>query len=480
MILLHFLLIIYVTNGEFLFFERDSYEYSVLESTPIHTKIATIRATSSSSLLIQYKLYGNTNKTFDLNSSTGELILLNSLDYEINSIYKLTIEARSLSSTSSITPCFSEITINVLNINDNPPSINLIFYPTVLFESNLIKYDLNTYSTALATINIKDLDESTKNLTLFLNDTKHFQLQSVRQIKNGLITESIYILSTKNNSQLLTNDYYYLSLNSCDNDQPTLWTNQSYEFHMKPNENLCSFDINSIIDIQENLFINNQTLILNKLTNKFCQNLFYSIDDTKNFYINSQTGYLYTRKILQREKQSIYKLNIQAIDQYKKKIVKQLTIRLLDQYNHKPFLIKKFFQINQKDFYSIDLFNSTYCRYQPIIYNYFQLLTNCTLIRVSREIPVQGFYLFNIQLNEQNNYEDTFRLELTTDFNEKFFLSIIRSQWIIIIPIGLGIFFILMVIMCAMMCIRKRRYNQIHQKKQVCYTFFFNIISNLM
>ena len=67
---------------------------------------------------------------------------------------------------------------------------------------------------------------------------------------------SIYILSTKNNSQLIEQDYYYLSLNSCDNDQPLLWTNRSYKFHMKPNEYLCNLSFNQknyIIDIKENL-----------------------------------------------------------------------------------------------------------------------------------------------------------------------------------------------------------------------------------
>ena len=199
MILLRLLLIIYSSNAAFLFFELDSYEFYISESTPIDTKISMIKATSSSSLSIQYELYGDINKTFHLNSSTGELILINSLDYETITTYKLTIEART---SSKIAPCFSEITIHVLNTNDNPPDINLIFYPSVLFEQNLIKYDLNTYSTALATINIKDLDESTKNLSLLINDTTHFQIQFVRQIKNGLITESIYILSTKNNSTI--------------------------------------------------------------------------------------------------------------------------------------------------------------------------------------------------------------------------------------------------------------------------------------
>jgi len=464
MILLRLLLIIYVINAEFLFFERDSYEFYVSESTPINTKIASIKATSSSALLIQYKLYGDTNQIFDLNSSTGELILLKSLDYETISIHKLTIEAHS---SSLIAPCFSEITIHVLNINDNPPEINLMFYPSVLFELNLIKYDINTYSTPLATINIKDLDESTKNLSLILNNTKYFQIQFVRQIKNGLITESIYILSTKNNSQLIEHEYYYLSLNACDNDQPLLWTNRSYKFHIKPNENLCQFENNSFIDIKENLPI--RTLILHKLTNKFCQNLFYSIDDTKNFYIHSQTGYLYTSKIFNREEQSIYQLNLKGIDQYNKEIQKKLTIRILDEYGHIPFLIKKKFRSNRNNFFSIDLFNSTSCRYQSMIYNSFQLLTNCTLLKLS--VPVQGKYLFYIQLNQKTNYEDTFLLELTSNLDESLLFILMRSQWMIIIPIILAIFFILITIMCAIMIIRKRRYNQIRHDKQVCCLF---------
>jgi hypothetical protein len=459
MILLRLLLIIYLTNAEFLFFERDSYEFYVLESTPIYTKIGSIKVTSSSSLSVQYKLYGDINKTFDLNSSTGELILLNSLDYETISLHKLTIEARS---SSPIAPCFSEIIIHVLNTNDNPPDINLIFYPSVFFQPNLIKYDLNTYSTLFATINIKDLDESSTNLSLFLNDTEHFQLQFVRQNKNGLITESIYILSTKNNPQLIEQEYYYLSLNSCDNDQPLLWTNRSYEFQMKPNEYLCQFENNSIIDIKDNL--PNQTLILEKITNEFCGDLIYSIDDTNNFYMDSQTGSLYTSTVFNREEQSIYQLNIKAIDPYNKEIRRQLTVRILDEYGHIPFLKKKKLRINVNEFSSIDLFNSTYCHYQARIYNSFRLLTNCTLIKIS--LPVERKYLFYVQLNQKSNYEDTFLLELTTNFNEKIFFSLLRSQWMIIIPIILGIFSILIIIICAMMFIRKRKYNQILQDKQ--------------
>ena len=405
-----------------------------------------------------------TNKLFSLDSSTGELSLLDLLDYETIAIHKLTIEARS---SSTVAPCFSEIIIHVLNINDNSPDVNLVFYPSVLFESNSIRYDLNTYSTPLATINIKDLDETTKNLSLFINDTEHFQIQFVRQIKNGLTTESIYILSTKNNSQLGQQEYYYLSLNSCDNDQPSLWTNRSYEFRMKPNENLCQFTFsktNYILDIQENL--PNHTLILHTITKKLCPNIFYSIDDTKNFYINSKTGYLYTSTIFNRDEQSIYVLNLKAIDQRSnKQIQTQLTIRILDDYGHIPFLTKKKLKISQNDFSSIDFVNSTNCYDQSILYNYFQLLNNCTLIKLSP--PMRGKYLFYIRLNQTNNFEDTFLLEITSRMHPKLLLSSIRSQWMIIIPVFLGISLILIMITCAMVIIRKRKLNKLYANQQV-------------
>jgi hypothetical protein len=194
--------------------------------------------------------------------------------------------------------------------------------------------------------------------------------------------------------------------------------------------------------------------------------MFYSIDDQENFYIQPQTGDLYTSKNFHREERSIYKLNLKAIDQYNKEIQMKLTIRILDEYDHIPFLIEKKFKVNRMDFHSIDLFNSTYCRYQTKIYNYFQLLSNCTLVKLS--LPEQGKYLFYIQINQKYNYEDTFLLELTSSLNETFLFTLIQSQWMIIIPIILGIFLILIIIICTMMMIRKRRYNKIHQNKQVC------------
>ena len=471
MILLQILVILSSADAIFLFFERDSYEFSVTESAPIHTRIGSIRATSSSSLAVEYELHGDTNRTFSLNRATGELVLSHSLDYETISIYKLTIEARS---SSSVAPCLSELIIHVLNTNDNSPEINLMFYPSVVLRGNVLSYDLNSHSTPLGAIYIKDLDQSTNNLTLIINDTEHFQIQFVRQVKNGLVTESTYILSTKNNSQLIHQEDYYLSLNACDNDQPILWTNRSYEFHLQSTEQFCNLSVNanySIIDIQET--VPNRTLILHARTNKYCPTRFFAIDDTENFAIDAQTGDLYTSRRFNRQEQSIYYLTLHLNHQFKQ----ELTVRILDEHHQKPFLTRKRFRMAREEFSAVDLTNFSVCRPQSKIYHSFQLLSNCSLIKLST--PALGKYLFYVQLNGSNDYEDTVLLELSANPTDKFLSAFLQSPWMLVLAISLGSFIIIILIVCAVITIRKQSYNHLSHQKQVgsCTVILFGINS---
>lgn len=445
MILLRFLFLIYFTNATYVYFERDSYEIFISESTKVYTKIALIKAISFPTLSIQYELHGDTNKTFYLNSLTGELILLNPVDYETIQMYKLTVEAHSL---STIPPSYTELIVYVLNVNDNPPNISLVVYPSVLYKSQTVKYDLNTNSTPIATINVKDYDVSTKNLSLYLNDTENFQIQSIRETKSHLIS----ILSTKNNSRLIHKDDYYLLLTSCDNDQPMLCTNKTYKFHMKSNEYLCNLSFSQktyIIDIKENTPI--ETFLMHKITNKYCRNITFSIDDTKNFYVDSLTGDLFTLKKFNRTEQSVFIINLFVHNHSEIKII----VRITDEHGNLPFLITKYASMNQRRFQSAHLFNSTLCRAQTIIENYFQLLSNCTIL--PWEKPPIGKYLFNIELEQRLNYMDTFLLELKNDQDDD--LAFKNSQRIIIITIIISILFIIGLVIALIIVIKQKRYK---------------------
>ncbi|CAF0880725.1 unnamed protein product [Adineta ricciae] len=453
--LLHILFIISSIHATtFLRFEQKSYEIYISESTPIHTKIGLIKAIASPSVSIQYELHGDTNKMFYLHSLTGELILLSPVDYETMSMYQFTLEARS---PSIATSSFSELIIHIVNINDNPPEINLVVYPSVIYDLNIIKYDQNSSSTPFATINIKDPDPSTNQLSLTLNDTEHFQIQLIRQFK----TDITYILSTRNNSQLIHQDHYYLLLTSCDNDQPVLCTNQTYQFRMQSTEYLCNLSFqqkNYIIDIKESL--PEKTLLMRKITNEFCGKIVYSLDENDKFSIDSRTGDLFVMKKLHRIEQSIYMLRLYVNNQFKVKIY----VRILDQYGNIPFLMNKVLKINRNQFSSVHIFNSTFCRSQLVMEKYFQLLSNCTITSLVK--PPRGRYLFNVALNQQANFQDTFVLELIDDDESVLLLN--QSQWITLIPIVLSVLVAIGIIILGIIILKEKhcRFNQLCPRRK--------------
>jgi len=362
--------------------------------------------------------------------------------------------------------------IYIVNINDNPPDINLVIYPSVLYESDIIKYDLNSPLTHFATIYIKDLDESTENLTLTINNTDDFQVQLIRRMKTSLV----YILSIRTHGQYLKQEDFYISMNTCDNDQPLLCTNRTYRFQFRSNEYLCNLSFNQktyIIDIDEHL--PNRSLIMKKMTNKFCENLTFSIDDNENFSMDFQTGDLYTLKRFNRLERSIYVIHLFINNLRKIKII----VRLLDQFGKIPFLFNKNLVMNVETFSTIQIFNSTFCRSQSMMENYFQLLSNCTIRSLTKPLP-QGQYLFQIELFQHTNYRDTFLLELRNE--QIYFLAFKQLQWFVIVSICLSMIGILGIILIIKY--KRSRFNQVkyslkqqQQKKKNVPFFSIEIIA---
>lgn len=445
MILLRVFLFISLTHATYLYFEYPSYEISILESMEISTKLTRITAISSPQLSIRYALHTDTNETFALHAMTGELILLKSLDYERMSLYRLTIEARSSSSS-----CFTELILHIININDHPPDIHLIIHPSIYYQTYWIALDETLPSISFATIHIKDRDSSTKNLTLMINDTEHFHIQSIRQSNNHLL----YLLSTKTN---LSYSHYDLLVTSCDDDQPSLCTNEIYQFHFQSFEYLCELSFEQKfyqIDLEENL--PRRSLVLQKIPNQFCRNVNYSIDDRDNFQLDLFNGELRTMKLFNRTERSIYSIHLLINNTWRIEIL----IRILDEDGNRPFLIQKIFRQSSHRFTSQQIFNSTSCHAQTILEKYFQFLENCTLISRGSSPPPQGRYYFRIQLDEYADYDDTFLLELHDDDDQLPSQRTSRhSLWIRIVIAHLGIFFVLISLILIRIMIIKQKFS---------------------
>ena len=429
-----FVLIFSFTDGFYLRFARPSYDVLVSESTGLSASIGRIEAIASPDLTLEYQLHGDTNGTFLLNASTGELTLVSSLDYERIPLYQLTIEARS--SPPVVAPCFAELLIHLLNVNDHPPEIDLIAYSS----SKVIIYDLQRSSTPFATIHLKDRDESTKNLSLQLNDSEHFQLELLRQVKGGLLTESLYILSTRNNQQLLDHQYSFgLLIHACDHDQPNLCSTRSSRWQLQSKVYRCylSFPSSSpIIDINEDLSMH--TLIFSPAINQSCEKISFALDDTRHFFVDSQTGDVYTSTPFNRTEQSLYRVHL-LLDHA---LRIPLTIRVLDQIGRRPFLTRKHLRLSPQRFRQVHLSNSSTCHAATIVESYFQLLSNCTL-RALVIPPPAGRYRFTIDLKDRMDYQDTFVLELEEE----------RSRaWVVVLCVSL----LLLLLLIALVVISRR------------------------
>lgn len=423
MIVRYLLVLIFsVANGVYLHFDRNSYDLLVSESTQIYSTVGLIEASASAYLPIEYELHGETNGTFHLNSTTGALTLWESLDYESIPVYKFTVEARS---SSFLPPCFAELVVHVLNVNDHTPEIDLIGYAS----SNVIIYDLQRSSTPFATLHLRDRDESTKNLSVHLNDSEHFHVELLRQVKGSLLSESLYILSTKNNGQFVDHQYSYgLLIHACDHDQPNLCSTRSSRWQLQSKVSRCylSFHPSStIIDIDEDLPI--RTLIFPKATNLSCEKISFALDDSRDFFVDSQTGELYTSRHFNRTEQSLYRVHL-LLD-HAMRI--PLTIRILDQIGRRPFLTRKHLRLSPQRFEQIHLYNTSVCRAETMVETYFQILSNCT-IRALVVPPPIGRFRFTIDLKERVDYQDTFVLELREERSRTWMIVLCSSSAILL------------------------------------------------
>ena len=105
-------------------FNASSYLANVPETTPIRTAILTVHASSLDSpdlAAIRYTILGGDPDTrFHLEATTGELTLLQALDFETQRQYELTVQAQSHS--VSTLRAQTTVSIQVANENDNAPT----------------------------------------------------------------------------------------------------------------------------------------------------------------------------------------------------------------------------------------------------------------------------------------------------------------------------------------------------------------------
>ncbi|EZA48524.1 Cadherin-related tumor suppressor [Ooceraea biroi] len=119
-------------------FAAVSYQVRVPENEPINTTILTVNAADGDSGpngMIRYKISaGNERNEFFVHPTSGAVTILQSLDYDLIQEYQLNITATDLGFEPK--HAIATLTINVSDINDNPPTFNQSIYEAFLPENS--------------------------------------------------------------------------------------------------------------------------------------------------------------------------------------------------------------------------------------------------------------------------------------------------------------------------------------------------------
>ncbi|XP_061581245.1 protocadherin alpha-C2-like [Cololabis saira] len=144
------------TNDNAPKFEKESYEVSVLENSPIGSLVIDLNATdldegSNSDVVYSYSFYTSekTQETFYLNPTTGDITVKGVLNYEDFRIYDMEVIATDKGASPLTGQC--KVTIQVKDMNDNHPQISIKSFQTPVSEN--IELD-----TVIAVVSISDKD----------------------------------------------------------------------------------------------------------------------------------------------------------------------------------------------------------------------------------------------------------------------------------------------------------------------------------
>uniref|UniRef100_A0AAY5K386 Cadherin domain-containing protein n=1 Tax=Esox lucius TaxID=8010 RepID=A0AAY5K386_ESOLU len=229
-------------------FSQNVYKVSLPENSPKGTVVVAVSASDldeGANGAVTYEFSHEVYKLFSLNSKTGDINISGVLDFEKESIYELSIQAKdSLGLTS-----FANVIIEITDVNDNAPFIFLKSLTNVIPENVLP-------GTEVGIINVQDKDSEgnrqvrcsiQQNVPFKLNPSikNYYSLVTTSELDREIISDyNITITATDEGSPPLSSSKtIHLSVSDV-NDNPPVFEEQSYSAYVtennKPGSSMCS------------------------------------------------------------------------------------------------------------------------------------------------------------------------------------------------------------------------------------------------
>ncbi|XP_010154165.1 PREDICTED: protocadherin Fat 3-like, partial [Eurypyga helias] len=285
----------------------SQYSGSISEAAPVNSIVRSanisplvIRATdadSNQNALLVYQIVESTaKKYFTVDSSTGAIRTIANLDHETIAHFHFRVHVRDSGNPQLTAESPVEVTIEVTDVNDNPPVFSQAVFETVLL--------LPTY-VGVEVLKVKATDPDSEippelTYSIIEGNMDHF-----------LIDSSTGVLTIKNNS--LSKDHYMLIVRVSDGKfystaMVTIMVKEAMDSGLHFTQNFYS------TSISENITNLTKIAVVNAVGNRLNEPLKYSILNPGNkFKIKSTSGVIQTTGIpFDREEQELYELVVEA------------------------------------------------------------------------------------------------------------------------------------------------------------------------
>ncbi|XP_062341373.1 protocadherin gamma-A4-like [Osmerus eperlanus] len=232
-------------------FSLTEYKVSLPENSPVNHVFITVSATDADEGANGEVTYGfgpisdDAKKLFALNSKTGEITIVGQIDFEKESIYEFSIQAKDNAGLTS----FANVKIDITDVNDNAPVISLKSLTNPIPENVLP-------GTEVGIINVQDKDFGVnkqvrcsiqQNVPFKLNPSikNYYSLITTSELDRELISDyNITITATDEGSPPLSSSKTIQLSVSDVNDNPPVFEEQSYSAYVsennKPGSSICS------------------------------------------------------------------------------------------------------------------------------------------------------------------------------------------------------------------------------------------------
>uniref|UniRef100_A0A2K6NG81 FAT atypical cadherin 1 n=1 Tax=Rhinopithecus roxellana TaxID=61622 RepID=A0A2K6NG81_RHIRO len=318
-------------------FTQAEYTGLISESASINSVVLTdrnvplvIRAADadkdSNALLVYHIVEPSVHKYFAIDSSTGAIHTVLSLDYEETGIFHFTVQVHDMGTPRLFAEYAANVTIHVIDINDCPP-----VFAKPLYEASLL---LPTYKgVKVITVNATDADSSAFS-------------QLIYSITEGNIGEKFSVdyktgaLTVQNTTQLRSR--YELTVRASDGRFAGLTSvkinvKESKESHLKFTQ-----DVYSAV-VKENSTEAKTLAVITAIGNPINEPLFYHIlNPDRRFKISRTSGVLSTTGIpFDREQQEAFDVVVEVTEEHKPSAVAHVVVKVIveDQNDNAPVFV---------------------------------------------------------------------------------------------------------------------------------------------